>query len=490
MMTRNEGAQSKLLLVTMEDLIPQDHFLRKLDAAISFDFVYDIAAPLYSNRGRPSIDPVLLVKMLLLGYLYGIDSERKLEEEVRYNIAYRWYLGLDLDESVPDHSTFSQNRRRRFRRQEVFRQIFEQIVQECQKAGLVKGQTVVMDSTHIKANADNHNSEWVEVVRTPKAYWDDLGVADLAAESTVKSKNPCDPEAGYMNRTGKAKGFHYLAHQCSDADTGIILDVAVTGGDIQDCECCVERYEYLKNQKNYPIQAAGLDSGYDTIAIHFGLTRLGIEAFIHQTKRGVRRNSDMMSIDEFQWAPEKDCYICPNGCELTYRGTWAVMGTPTRHYVSRQQDCTKCEYRAKCFTKNRRSRSIRRKPGQDFMEAGHKRIGTPRFNSVLERRQIVCEGNFGLQKRCHNLRFTRKRGIENVLEQCLLSASALNLKRLIKYGRNPDIPDTKWAKGLFRIRNSFFMGLHIDLERYLQWENRLLSTDPCCRKSNHQRTFF
>lgn len=249
MMTRNEAKQSKLLLVTMEELIPQDHFLRKLDAAISFDFVYDLVAPLYSDRGRPSIDPVLLVKMLLLGYLYGIDSERKLEEEVRYNIAYRWYLGLDLDDPVPDHSTFSQNRRRRFRGQDIFRQIFERIVQECQDVGLVRGENVVMDSTHIKANADNHNSVWIDVVKKPQAYWDDLNVADLPVEVSTKSKNPCDADAGYMNRTNKPKGFHYLSHQCSDADTGIILDVSVTGGDIQDCECCVERYEYLKNTK-------------------------------------------------------------------------------------------------------------------------------------------------------------------------------------------------------------------------------------------------
>ena len=116
----------------MEELISENHFLRKLDAAISFDFVYDIVAPLYSAQGRPSIDPVILVKMLLLGYLYGIDSERKLAEEVRYNIAYRWYLGFDLDDVTPDHSTFSQNRRRRFKGHEVFRQIFDQIVARWQ----------------------------------------------------------------------------------------------------------------------------------------------------------------------------------------------------------------------------------------------------------------------------------------------------------------------------------------------------------------------
>ena len=198
-MSRQDNKQSCFHLVNIEDLVEANHFLRKLDKAINFDFVYEIVEPLYSNKGRPSIDPVVLIKMLLLGYLYGIDSERKLEENVKYNIAYRWYLGLDLNDPVPDHSTFSQNRRRRFKGQEMFRKIFEQIVWKCYESGLVKGENVVMDSTHLKANADNYNNVPVEVIRTPKAYWDDLNQAELTPEETVKLKNQYDPEAGYMN---------------------------------------------------------------------------------------------------------------------------------------------------------------------------------------------------------------------------------------------------------------------------------------------------
>ena len=316
MMTRSPEKQCRLLAVTMEELIPENHFLRKLDAAISFDFVYDIVAPLYSAQGRPSIDPVILVKMLLLGYLYGIDSERKLAEEVRYNIAYRWYLGFDLDDVTPDHSTFSQNRRRRFKGHEVFRQIFDQIVARCQEAGLVKGECVVMDSTHIKANADTRNNITIEVTRRPEAYWDELNQTVLPEETIKKVRNPSDPEAGYMNRTGKPKGFHYLNHQCSDADTGIILDVSVTGGDVQDCECCVERYAYLKNEKHYPIRSAGLDSGYDTNRIHYGLTRLGITAYIRPCMRGTRQTPKRFTQNDFIWDAQNNKFICPNGKDI------------------------------------------------------------------------------------------------------------------------------------------------------------------------------
>ena len=459
MMTRSPEKQCRLLAVTMEELIPEDHFLRKLDAAINFDFVYDIAAPLYSAQGRPSIDPVVLVKMLLLGYLYGIDSERKLAEEVRYNIAYRWYLGFDLDETTPDHSTFSQNRRRRFKGQEVFRQIFDQIVARCQEAGLVKGECVVMDSTHIKANADTRNNITIEVTRRPEAYWDDLNQTVLPEETIKKVRNPSDPEAGYMNRTGKPKGFHYLNHQCSDADTGIILDVSVTGGDVQDCECCVERYAYLKDEKHYPIRSAGLDSGYDTIRIHYGLTRLGIMPFIRPCRRGLRKNSNMIPSEDFIWDVFKDCYICPNGSELTFRGRWFKKGVPLRTYVSDLSECKNCELRPRCFTERSKGRKICRRIGQEAQEAGYRRIGTHLYKEILQKRQIVCEGNFGLQKRCHNLRFTRKRGIENVEEQCLLSASALNLKRLIKGITGKKNPLAKAAKGLMQADLLFLLAV-------------------------------
>lgn len=467
MMTRSPEKQCRLLAVTMEELIPEDHFLRKLDAAINFDFVYDIAAPLYSAQGRPSIDPVVLVKMLLLGYLYGIDSERKLAEEVRYNIAYRWYLGFDLDEATPDHSTFSQNRRRRFKGQEVFRQIFDQIVARCQEAGLVKGECVVMDSTHIKANADTRNNITIEVTRRPEAYWDDLNQTVLPEETIKKVRNPSDPEAGYMNRTGKPKGFHYLNHQCSDADTGIILDVSVTGGDVQDCECCVERYAYLKNEKHYPIQSAGLDSGYDTIRIHYGLTRLGIAAYIRPCMRGTRNKNKWFTHSDFIRDTKNDKFICPNGKDLVFQWvTKPSKSMPLLVYAAQNSDCKECGLKGRCIPKDRPHREIIRKWLADYQEIGRLRIGTTAYKRILKRRQIVCEGNFGLQKRCHNLRFTRKRGIENVEEQCLLSASALNLKRLIKGITGKKNPLAKAAKSLICKRIHYFLLAVFSLQRF------------------------
>lgn len=162
---------------------------------MDFGFVYEKVKDRYKTGGRPSVDPVVLVKMWILGYLYGISSERRLEQEVHMNLGYRWFLGLPLDERVPDHSTLSVNRNGRFRGAALFLEIFENIVDQCQAAGLVQSQAVVTDSTHIKANASNERRETVVVTKSPREYWLEL---DAEAQSLDEEQR--------KNRTGGKRG--------------------------------------------------------------------------------------------------------------------------------------------------------------------------------------------------------------------------------------------------------------------------------------------
>ena len=165
MLTQKGNTQIKLHCLTIEDLVPVDHFLRKLDAMVDFSFVYDEVRDLYcENNGRPGIDPVVLVKSLLIGYLYGIESERRIEQEIQVNMAYRWFLGIDLDGSVPDHSTISQNRRRRLNGENLYRRLFERVLAICMENDLVDGKLVLTDSTHVKANASKKSEYKVLVV--------------------------------------------------------------------------------------------------------------------------------------------------------------------------------------------------------------------------------------------------------------------------------------------------------------------------------------
>jgi transposase len=170
MLGKDEEKQCQFMFINLDDFVPQDHLLRVIKRTIDFSFIYDKVKDLYSPIGRRSVDPVLLVKMLLIGYWYGIPSERKLEQEVKLNLAYRWFLGLDLAETVPDHSTISQNRRRRFKKSPLFQEIFDTIVSRCVAEGLVTGEVIVTDSTHIKASASRQRVEKIWVEKTPTEY--------------------------------------------------------------------------------------------------------------------------------------------------------------------------------------------------------------------------------------------------------------------------------------------------------------------------------
>lgn len=226
MLSKSKGKQSKFICMTIEDLMPEEHFLRDLDRYVDFSFVYEKVKNLYSETGRPSIDPVVIIKMLLIGYLYGIESERRLEKEIQVNIAYRWFLRLDLDGTVPDHSTLSQLRRRKFKNTEIFREIFDEVVRRSMEAGLVDGKMLLTDSTHIKANASDAKREVITVKVEPSAYMkklDEIALGDGLITETKKTshaakektkevtKSISDPDSGILKRSGKPGGFHYLS---------------------------------------------------------------------------------------------------------------------------------------------------------------------------------------------------------------------------------------------------------------------------------------
>ena len=176
MMTERQGYQIKMHCLTIEDLVPDDHLLRKVEGIVKWNFIYETVRELYNGTiGRPSIDPVVLVKYLLVGFLYGIESERRIEQEIEVNMAYRWFLGLDIGERVPDHSTISQNRKRRFNGTGLFRQIFEEIVRQCMEAGLVEGKVILTDSTHVKANGSRRRNIKVEAESETTDYYEATG---------------------------------------------------------------------------------------------------------------------------------------------------------------------------------------------------------------------------------------------------------------------------------------------------------------------------
>lgn len=197
--------QSSLEFVCIDELVPKDHLLRKIEAKVDFSFIHPMVKDYYcDNNGRPALDPTLMFKLLFLGYLYGVRSERQLVRDVQVNVAYRWFLGLSLTDKIPDASTLSQNRIRRFNDSDVYQQIFDEIVLQAMKKKLVGGHTLYTDSTHLKANANKNKHIRTEAQQERQAYMDDLDKA-VEEDRLAHGKKPLAPPSKAQPETRTIK---------------------------------------------------------------------------------------------------------------------------------------------------------------------------------------------------------------------------------------------------------------------------------------------
>ena len=453
MLTERHGVQLKVHCITIEDLVPEDHFLRKLEAAVDFRFIYDEMRDLYSaDNGRPGTDPVILVKYLLLGYLYSIPSERQIEEQCNERNPFRWFLGLDLDERVPDHSTISQNRRRRWGGKDLFRRLFEGILQQCMEKGLVDGRIILTDSTHVKANASSRKNIKVLVEREASDYMERLDQYEaeererLEAAGAIKPQRPgpgkkpkvvertvntTDPDAGPLGRPGKPEGMHYLNHQSVDAAHGMVVDVAVTSGNRNDAEPYLGRIEYMREHLGLKSQTAGADGAYGTSLIYRAMEDMGIRLHTPKATGGVTYKVELRR-EDFAYDEEKDRFICPAGNYLTLRSLEREHHNICRIYRADRKDCRVCPMLGRCVSGSHRSRTVRVNIFEQAVKRQRELDGTPAHEHILKLRQIWCEGSFAAQKWGHKLRYLLRRGLEAAEDHCLLSATALNLKRMVR----------------------------------------------------------
>ena len=435
------GRKSKqlcMIMLDMEELIPQNHLLRKIKANVNFDFIYEEAECYYSKVGRPSIDPVCLMKMLLIGYLYGIRSERRLEEEITLNIAYRWFCGFDLADTIPDHSTFSQNRRRRFTDSDIFRQIFNKIVNDCIETGLVSGETVVSDGSFIPANVSWQSR--IEITRlVERSTVDYLQALDEELRNTEgyvppkpiitekkELKSKTDTDCGYIHQDIK-KGLGYLAEMTVDTTNGIITGVDCYPANRRESDIILKHIERQIQENQFDIKRIGLDAGYDVGAVHRGLEIMGITGY---TSLRFTHNNLMKEV--FAYQPEKDVFICKQGNELPFAKLIFKKGMGYyRLYRIKPKSCAGCNKRSVCKSTSGSIR-ISASPFYPAYYANRMRHETLVYDLVKKLRGIWSEGTFAALKNWHNLKRHRKRGIHRATEECLLSATALNLKRYIK----------------------------------------------------------
>ena len=458
MLTAKQGFQLEMCCVTIEDLVPDDDPLREIEAAVDFTFIYDEVRSLYcADNGRPSIDPVMLVKYLLVGYLNGITSEREIERKIKTDMAYRRFLGLNITDRVPDHSTISQNRRRRFNGTNIYRHLFERILSMCIEKGLVEGKLILTDSTHVRANASRQSEVKVTVEKEAAWYMERLERYEAAEREELeregrlspkkaerkKTDEPVmterivsvtDPEAGFLKRPGKPLGMHYLDHQSIDAKNGIIVDVTVTPANATDATPYLDRIEYIRGPIGLAVEAVGVDSAYDVSLVHQELSEKGIEIYTPENDEEPNSKTEFKRID-FRYSEKEDMFTCPAGNNLTLKQLWRSEYNVYREYRSDYRDCKHCPLRGKCLAPSQSSRRIQVNIFDAAFRESHEKDGTPEHRRVLLLRQIWCEGTFAAQKARHNLRRLYRRGLEAAEDHCLLSAIAVNLKRMAKCTR-------------------------------------------------------
>ncbi len=443
MLKRPALEQTAIEMVTLDTLVPKDHLLRKIDAVIDFSFIHERVAGLYCpDNGRPALDPTLMFKALFLGYLFGIRSERQLVREIEVNVAYRWFLRLKLTDCVFDASTLSQNRRRRYRDDSVARDIFDAIVEQAIAHGLVAGQVLYTDSTHLKANANKNRFDKAVVAKSRADYWDDLDAA-VEAERAVHGQKPLkakerqpvekqtkvsrtDPESGYMVRDGKPKGFFYLDHRTVDGRLGIITDTFATPANVHDSIVYLSRLDHQRERFGFEVGAVGLDAGYATAGIARGLEEraiLGVTGYRNPTPP----RPGMMRRSKFTFEHEVDGYRCPQGQLFTYATT---DRNGYRHYRSDPAICRACPLLASCTSNAKAQRTITRHVWAEARERMDAHRLTPWGKAIYKRRKETVERSFADAKQLHGHRYARFRSLIRVSSQCLIAAAAQNIKKI------------------------------------------------------------
>lgn len=439
-----ESKQSQVEMVNIEMLVPKNHLLRKIDVTFDFEIIREKCRHLYcENNGRPSIDPVVLFKALFIGYLYGIRSERQLVKEIEVNMAYRWFLGLGITEKVMNHSTFSQNRIRRFNGTGIFEELFNETVHQSINKGLVDGKVLYTDSTHIKANANKKKFTKEKVSRETRKYFENLDEAvnhDRIAhnkkplkpkEDTPKVEmkeikvNKTDPDSGYLMRKNKPEYFAYLDHRTVDGKHNFITDVYISPGNVSDNVYYLSILDKQISKFDFNTEVVVADAAYNTLGICNGLIRRGLTGLLGN--RRLPGKKDIYRKRDFVFDSTENVIICPQGQKLKYNTT---NRNGNRTYLSDPKQCRTCSMLHKC---TKAKDCIKRidihiyQQDKDKIKANMKaEVGRALYNKRKER----IERSFADAKELHGYRYAKFRGIQKVQDQSYMTAATQNIKKM------------------------------------------------------------
>ncbi len=458
---KDRDAVNQYEITCIDDMVPPDHFLRAVQSSIDFSFIYEEVKDLYSQtHGRPSIDPVVLVKILMLQVFYGIRSMRQTIQDIEVNVAYRWFLGYGFSDKIPHFSTLGKNYVRRFQESRVFEKIFQHILEEAIACGFVQADAVFIDSTHVKANANKNkhirkmarhrvnkykrellheiNQERAEVGK--KAFDDDDDDYEDADNEAVEDNSmsdaennddkgrmvrtsTTDPESGLFYKGEKERCFAYGVTVACDRNNFILASRTVAGN-VHDSQVFPEIFTDVSRQhpeaKDYV-----LDAGYKTPAICREIIQAGKNPIMPykrpMTAKGYFKKYEYV-YDEYY-----DCYLCPNDKELRYSTT---NRSGYREYKSDPKVCCTCPLKMKCTRSKNNTKVVTRHVWESFMETAEDLRHTPRCKDLYKKRGETIERVFADAKEKHGMRYTHYRGRRKVQDHLTLLFACMNLKKL------------------------------------------------------------
>ena len=465
MMTQNaDKKREQIQMFCMDDLVPENHLLRLIDKAIDWTFIYDLVEDKYSpDFGRPSMDPVMLIKIPFIQYLYGIRSMRQTMREIEVNVAYRWFLGLDITEPVPHFSTFGKNYTRRFKDTDLFEQIFERILFECYKYKLIDPSEVFVDATHVKARANNKKMR-KRIAQQEARFYEEQLKEEINADRVEHGKNPfkdkdddpkggpsggekevkestTDPESGWFHKGEHKQVFAYAVETACDKH-GWILGYSVHSGNEHDSKTFPDLYNKIKD---IGIETLIIDAGYKTPAIAKMLIDDGIKP-LFPYKRPMTKEGYFKKY-EYTYDEYKDCYVCPNGKTLAYSTT---NREGYREYKSRTADCENCPYLSQCTASQNHVKLIQRHIWEPYMEIAEEIRHSEGMKELYQQRKQTIERIFGTAKENHGFRYTQQYGKARMEMKVGLTYACINLKKLARIlkrkGWLPDHPLSYFRK--------------------------------------------
>jgi transposase len=438
MMGQHDRSEALFYYFRLEDQVPETHLLRLIEKHISFAFVREKLKASYSDTGRPSIDPELLLRILLIGYLYGITSERKLVEELRMHLAWRWFTGLGFDQEIPHHSTFSKNRHGRFQESKLFEELFEQIVLQCVQVGLVQGKHLSVDGSFIEANAAKESripreqlAEAAQVNHTVRQYLVELEQQNPTEEPVHQQDqvSTTDPDSTYATKGGTPARLGYYDNYLIDNHSCVIVGVQATAARMsQETVAAQDMLTRFTQWQERTPESVAADTTYGNGEFLQWLGDRSITPYMRTRDSALRKNNPGYGPERFTYQPESNTYRCPAGEQLNYVGL--NVRNRAHAYIGSAKRCGACSQKAQCTTGRYKYLAIHMH--ESVRQRARKLAQTPEFAKAQRQRKKV-EALFAELKNQIGLRRLRLRRMQFVREQFWLAATAQNIKRLVRF---------------------------------------------------------